>query len=126
MESCRTGRTREQAMAVASAGNTNNAILQKIMNFYGVLTVICQIIGKKCATTFLKQCRDNDKAIATRKASQQCIEYFAARLPEMLGGSADLTGSITLTGQAARPLPLKIFLGITFIMVCANLPWPQL
>ncbi|KTD72561.1 transketolase [Legionella tucsonensis] len=43
--------------------------------------------------TFFEQCRSNDKAIATRKASQQCIEHFARMLPEMLGGSADLTGS---------------------------------
>lgn len=42
---------------------------------------------------FFEQCRNNEKAIATRKASQQCIEYFARLLPEMLGGSADLTGS---------------------------------
>jgi transketolase len=33
-------------------------------------------------------------AIATRKASQQAIEAFAKELPEMLGGSADLTGSV--------------------------------
>ncbi len=32
--------------------------------------------------------------IATRKASQQAIEAFAAVLPEMLGGAADLTGSV--------------------------------
>lgn len=42
---------------------------------------------------FLNQCRKNNKAIATRKASQQCIEYIAQILPELLGGSADLTGS---------------------------------
>lgn len=37
----------------------------------------------------------NDKAesIASRKASQNAIEAFAAHLPEMIGGSADLTGS---------------------------------
>ena len=37
----------------------------------------------------------NEKAetIATRKASQNSIEAFAPRLPELLGGSADLTGS---------------------------------
>jgi len=45
------------------------------------------------STEFFEQCLKNEKAIATRKASQQCIEYFANRLPEMLGGSADLTGS---------------------------------
>lgn len=45
------------------------------------------------AALFLEQCLQNDKSIATRKASQQCIEYFAPLLPELLGGSADLTGS---------------------------------
>jgi transketolase len=33
------------------------------------------------------------ETIATRKASQNCIEAFSPVLPEMLGGSADLTGS---------------------------------
>jgi transketolase len=39
--------------------------------------------------------RANTKAetVATRKASQLAIEGFAAHIPEMLGGSADLTGS---------------------------------
>jgi transketolase len=34
------------------------------------------------------------ETIATRKASQQAIEAYAKRLPEMIGGSADLTGSV--------------------------------
>ena len=34
------------------------------------------------------------ESIATRKASQQAIEAFAKILPEMIGGSADLTGSV--------------------------------
>ena len=34
------------------------------------------------------------ETIATRKASQQAIEAFAQILPEMIGGSADLTGSV--------------------------------
>lgn len=42
---------------------------------------------------FIDQCQQNNRAIATRKASQQCLEYYASLLPEMLGGSADLTGS---------------------------------
>lgn len=33
------------------------------------------------------------QTLATRKASQQVIEALAQKLPEMLGGSADLTGS---------------------------------
>ncbi|MBA2651523.1 MAG: transketolase [Tatlockia sp.] len=43
--------------------------------------------------SFIEQCRLNNKTQATRKSSQQCIQQFAALLPEMLGGSADLTGS---------------------------------
>jgi len=42
------------------------------------------------------QVRDADRAgqsIATRKASQNAIEGLARALPELLGGSADLTGS---------------------------------
>ncbi len=34
------------------------------------------------------------ESIATRKASQQAIEALAPALPELLGGSADLTGSV--------------------------------
>lgn len=33
------------------------------------------------------------QTIATRKASQNAIEYFAKFLPELVGGSSDLTGS---------------------------------
>lgn len=36
---------------------------------------------------------DKKETIATRKASQNAIEYFAKYLPELVGGSADLTGS---------------------------------
>ncbi len=36
---------------------------------------------------------EKSESIATRKASQLAIEALAPRLPELLGGSADLTGS---------------------------------
>jgi len=48
--------------------------------------------------------RDADSAaqsIATRKASQQTIAVLARALPELLGGSADLTGSNLTDWQAA-------------------------
>ncbi len=35
----------------------------------------------------------NDKPLATRKASQLCLEAYGPLLPELLGGSADLSGS---------------------------------
>jgi transketolase len=34
-----------------------------------------------------------DDAMATRKASHRALNHFAARMPELLGGSADLAGS---------------------------------
>jgi len=43
--------------------------------------------------TFIEECQSNQEKVATRKASQMCLNAYAALLPEMLGGSADLTGS---------------------------------
>ena len=40
--------------------------------------------------------------MASRKASQLALEAFTAALPEMLGGSADLTGS-NLTNTSSTP-----------------------
>ncbi|HMN22260.1 MAG TPA: transketolase [Ottowia sp.] len=42
------------------------------------------------------------ETVATRKASQLALEHFTARLPELLGGSADLTGS-NLTHTSHTP-----------------------
>ncbi|UUM21322.1 transketolase [Mycoavidus sp. SF9855] len=44
------------------------------------------------------------ETIATRKASQQTIDGLAAILPELLGGSADLTGSNLTNWKAAKPV----------------------
>ncbi|MEP6997354.1 MAG: transketolase, partial [Betaproteobacteria bacterium] len=50
--------------------------------------------------------RQNDKAesIATRKASQQTIEAFAPLLPELIGGAADLTGSVFTNWSGSKPV----------------------
>jgi len=45
------------------------------------------------------------ETVASRKASQLALEVFTAALPEMLGGSADLTGS-NLTNTSSTP-PLR-------------------
>ena len=42
---------------------------------------------------FLSDCSLQEDPIATRKASQICLDHFCADLPELIGGSADLTGS---------------------------------
>jgi transketolase len=46
------------------------------------------------------------ETVATRKASQIALEAFTAALPELLGGSADLTGS-NLTNTSHTP-PLRL------------------
>ncbi|GMU71426.1 MAG: transketolase [Burkholderiales bacterium] len=46
------------------------------------------------ASAFVASQAAKAETIATRKASQQAIEACAAMLPEMIGGSADLTGSV--------------------------------
>jgi transketolase len=45
------------------------------------------------SSAYIEELQANSDNIATRKASQNCIEAFSAMLPEMLGGSADLAPS---------------------------------
>jgi transketolase len=45
------------------------------------------------AKNVISKANEKAETVATRKASQIAIEGFAQHLPEMLGGSADLTGS---------------------------------
>ena len=42
---------------------------------------------------FLQECFEQPQKMATRKASQHCIEFYTRLLPELLGGSADLSES---------------------------------
>ena len=42
---------------------------------------------------FLQNCNEENSAMATRKASQLCLDFFVKELPELVGGSADLTPS---------------------------------
>ena len=42
--------------------------------------------------------------MATRKASQAALEAFAPALPELVGGSADLTGSNNTLHKYSKPL----------------------
>ncbi len=52
----------------------------------------------------VKLAREKAETIATRKASQNAIEYFAKYLPELVGGSADLTGSNLTRWSFAKTL----------------------
>src|SRR5690242_8006141 len=42
------------------------------------------------------------ESVATRKASQQAIEALSPALPELIGGSADLTGSVLTNWSGSR------------------------
>ena len=50
---------------------------------------------------FLKQCDKENKPMATRKASQVCLDFFVEEMPELLGGSADLTPSNNTFSKAS-------------------------
>ncbi len=59
------------------------------------------------ATAFIAQCQAEGKEVATRKASQLCIEAYGAMLPELLGGSADLAGSNLTLWSGAKAIDAK-------------------
>ena len=56
------------------------------------------------ANEFIQKCQRSEDDIASRKASQNCIETFGALLPELIGGSADLTGSNLTTWSGSTPI----------------------
>ena len=45
------------------------------------------------ADAYIAQCQEKGESIASRKASQNTLNAFGPKLPEFLGGSADLAGS---------------------------------
>ncbi|MCE3045192.1 transketolase [Legionella sp. 16cNR16C] len=63
------------------------------------------------AEHFIQQCIAENKTMASRKSSQYCIEHFAKELPEMLGGSADLTGSNNTDWSGSKAISAEDFSG---------------
>ena len=51
---------------------------------------------------------EKKETVASRKASQLALEAFTAALPEMLGGSADLTGSNLTNTKSTPPLRFNL------------------
>jgi transketolase len=45
------------------------------------------------ADAYIQDCQDKMEKVASRKASQNCLNAYGPMLPELLGGSADLAGS---------------------------------
>ena len=53
----------------------------------------------------------NDKAVATRKASEMALDAFGPSLPELIGGSADLSGSNNTFFKGSRRIAAGDFDG---------------
>lgn len=68
-------------------------------------------IWEKNIQFFLTQCQQNMPAMATRTASQRCIHHYVELLPELLGGSADLTGSNNTDWSTAKAIKPNDFNG---------------
>ena len=62
---------------------------------------------EKLYEEFLEDLIEGDqKDLATRKASEICLNFFCKQLPELVGGSADLTGSNnTYSSASSEMLP---------------------
>lgn len=58
----------------------------------------------KQADAYIQLCNENGESIASRKASQNCIGVFGKMLPELIGGSADLTGSNLTNWSGSVPI----------------------
>ena len=56
------------------------------------------------ADAFTDEVQQAGESIASRKASQNALEGYAPVLPELIGGSADLTGSNLTLHSGSRPI----------------------
>ena len=52
-----------------------------------------EFVGATGIVDFLNEAVTNNISMATRKASQVCLDFFVGELPELMGGSSDLTPS---------------------------------
>ncbi|MCL1604048.1 transketolase [Succinatimonas hippei] len=67
----------------------------------------CDLHAK--AQEWIKSLQANPQKIATRKASQIALDFFAANMPELVGGSADLAPSnLTMTKSSKSVAPHMI------------------
>jgi len=77
-------------------------------------------------SSLLKEAGEKAEATATRKASQQVLEVLVPALPELLGGSADLTGSNLTMVKASRVVGREgggnyVFYGVREFGMCATM-----
>jgi transketolase len=60
---------------------------------------------------FVAETAEKSEKIASRKASQNCIEFLGGHLPELLGGSADLAGSNLTLWSGSKAIKYDDFTG---------------
>ena len=80
----------------------------------------CPRISRSKAAAFVAAQAAKGETVATRKASQQAIEAFAKVLPEMIGGSADLTGSVFTNWSGSNGRRRATRPATTSTSACAN------
>ena len=56
------------------------------------------------ADACIRECQAAAQSIASRKASQNCLNAYGPLLPELLGGSADLAGSNLTLWNGSKPI----------------------
>ena len=56
------------------------------------------------ASAYIRAVAEKGETIASRKASQNCLNAFGPMLPELLGGSADLAGSNLTLWNGCQPI----------------------
>jgi transketolase len=74
----------------------------------------------------LREANEKAETMATRKASQRVLEVLVPALPELLGGSADLTGSNLTMVKASRVVGREgggnyVFYGVREFGMCATM-----
>jgi len=66
---------------------------------------------EQIARTMCDEACKQKKALATRKASQKCLSLLIKHMPELIGGSADLTGSVGTMTEFSHPLDVETYAG---------------
>jgi transketolase len=106
----------QQQWSARQRGAAQQAQWQQVFNRYQqafpeqAQQLLARIAGELPPTwpelkqTLLTQMAAPAPAVATRVASQQCLNVIAPHLPQLLGGSADLTGSNNTLWKQAKSL----------------------
>ena len=61
-------------------------------------------IFESMADAYIAECQEQMEKVASRKASQNCLNAYGPLLPELLGGSADLAGSNLTIWSGSRDI----------------------